>query len=107
MIPFKLTHSPLEILHFEASRVFFLSLSCFKELKFTIKLFTGRKLHGLLIQMQNISLRSLGMCRKQSVKIVFGFKSDECTAVLTFTFLFLSSPLFLLFLPHFFPFAEH
>ena len=102
MIPFKLTHSPLEILHFEASRVFFLSLSCFKELKLTIKLFTGRKLHGLLIQMQNISLRSLGMCRKQNVKIVFGFKSDECTAVLTFTFLFLSSPLFLLFLPQFF-----
>ena len=32
--------------------------------------------------------------------IVFGFKSD--TAVLTFTFRFLSSPLFSLFLPHFF-----
>ena len=34
-----------------------------------------------------------------------GFKSDR--AVLTFTFLFLSSPLFSLFLPHFFPLAGH
>ena len=46
--------------------------------------------------MQNISFRSLGMCRKQNFKIVFGFKSDS--AVLTFTFLFLSSSLFSLFL---------
>ena len=46
--------------------------------------------------MQNISLRSSGMRRKQN----FGFKSD--TAVLTFTFRFLSSPLFSLSLPHFF-----
>ena len=36
---------------------------------------------------------------------VFGFKSD--TAVLTFTFRFLSSLLFLLFLPHFFSLAGH
>ena len=45
----------------------------------------GRTLHGLLIQMQNISLRSSGMRRKQD----FGFKSD--TAVLTFPFRFLAS----------------
>ena len=38
-------------------------------------------------------------------KIFWGFKSD--TAVLTFTFCFLSSPLFSLFLPHFFSLAEH
>ena len=50
--------------------------------------------------MQNISLRSSGMRRKQNFEIVFGFKSD--TAVLTFTFRFLFSPLFSLFLPHFF-----
>ena len=50
--------------------------------------------------MQNISLRSSGMRRKQNFDIVFGFKSD--TAVLTFTFGFLSSLLFSLFLPHFF-----
>ena len=62
--------------------------------------FTGRTLCGLLIQMQNISLRSSGMRRKQNLEIVFGFKSD--TAVFTFTFRFLSSLLFLLFLPHFF-----
>jgi len=37
--------------------------------------------------MQNISLRSSGMRRKQNFEIVFGFKSD--TAVLTFTFRFL------------------
>ena len=81
---------------FEASRVVFWSLSCYKELKLTTNLFTGCTLHSLLIQMQNISLRSSGMHRKQTFKIVFRFKSD--TAVLTFTFHFLS-PLFLLFLP--------
>ena len=70
----------------------FWSLSCYKELKLTTNRFTGRTLGGLLIQMQNISLRSSGMYRKQNFKIVFGFKSD--TAVLTFTFRFLSSPLF-------------
>ena len=41
------------------------------------------------------------MRRKQI--FVLGFKSD--TAVLTFTFCFLSSPLFSLFVPHFFSFA--
>ena len=35
-----------------------LALSCYKELKLTTNPFTGRTLHGLLIQMQNISLRS-------------------------------------------------
>ena len=69
----------------------FWSLPCYKELKLTTNRFTGRTLRGLLIQMQNISLRSSGMR---------GFKSD--TAGLTFTFRFLSSPLFSLFLPHFF-----
>ena len=44
----------------------------------------------------NISLQSSGMRRKQN----FGSKSE--TAVLTFTLRFLSSPLFSLFLPHFF-----
>ena len=73
---------------FEASRVVFWSLSCYKELKLTTNRFTGRTLGGLLIQMQNISLRSSGMRRKQNFE--------------TFTFRFLSSPLFSLFLPHFF-----
>ena len=50
----------------EASRVVFWSLSCFKELKLTTNPFTGRTLHSLLIQMQNISLRSSGMRRKQN-----------------------------------------
>ena len=45
------------------------------------------------------------MHRKQSFEIVLGFKSD--TAVLTFTFCFLSSPLFSFFLPHFFSLAGH
>ena len=76
----------------------FWSLSCYKELKLTTNRFTGRTLRGLLIQMQNISLRSSGMRRIQN--FVFGFKSD--TAVLTFSFRFLSSLLFSLFLPHFF-----
>ena len=55
--------------------------------------------------MQNISLQSSGMCRKQNLEIVFEFKSD--TAVLTFTFRFLSSLLFSLFLPLFFSLAGH
>ena len=51
---------------FEASRVVFWSLSCYKELKLTTNRFTGGTLRGLLIQMQNISLRSSGMHRKQN-----------------------------------------
>ena len=85
---------------FKASRVVFWSLPCYKELKLTTNRFTGHTLRGLLIQMQNISLRSSGMRRKENFEIGFGFKSD--IAVLTFTFRFLSSLLFLLFLPHFF-----
>ena len=41
------------------------------ELKLTTNRFTGRTLGGLLIQMQNISSRSLGMRRKQNFEIVF------------------------------------
>ena len=52
--------------HFEASWVVFWSLSSYKELKLTTNRFTGRTLSGLLIQMQNISLRSSGMRRKQN-----------------------------------------
>ena len=88
---------------FEASQVVFWSLSCYKELKLTTNLFTGCTLHGLLIQMQNISLRSSRMLRKQNFDL--GVKSD--TAVLTFTFHFLSFPLFSLFLPLFFSLAGH
>ena len=83
----------------------FWSLSCYKELKLTTNPFTGHTPHGLLIQMQNISLRSSGMRKKQNFNIVFGFKND--TAVLTFTFPFLSSPRFLLFLLIFFSLAGH
>ena len=54
-------------------------------------------------QMQNISLRSSAMHRMHNFEIEL--KSD--TAVLTFTFRFLSSPSFSLFLPHFFSFAGH
>ena len=55
--------------------------------------------------MQNISLPSSGIHRKQNFETVFGFKSD--TEVFTFTFPFLSPPLFSLFLPHFFSLARH
>ena len=76
----ELTHSPLKILpnsktRFEASRAVFWSLSRYKELKLTIKPFTGRSLRGLLIQMQNISLRSSGMRRKQNFEISLYFSS--------------------------------
>ena len=50
---------------FEASRAVFWSLSCYKELKLTIKPFTGHTLHNFLIQMQNISLGSSGMHKAQ------------------------------------------
>ena len=85
----------------------FWSLSCYKELKLTMKPFTctGRTLCGLLIQIQTISLWTSGMHRRQIFEISFGLKSD--TRVLTFTFRFLFFPLFLLFLPHFFSFAGH
>ena len=43
--------------------------------------------------------------QKAKFRDSFGFKSD--TAVMTFTFCFLSSPLFSLFLPHFFSLAGH
>ena len=45
-------------------------LSCHKELKLTIKPFTGHTLCRFLIQLQNISLQSLGMCRKQNLEIL-------------------------------------
>ena len=41
---------------FEACRVVFWSLSCYKEPKPTTKPFTGCTVRSLLIQMQNISL---------------------------------------------------
>ena len=56
-------------------------------LKLTTKPFTSCVLCNLLIHMQNNSLRSSQMCRKQNFKVVFGFKSG--TAVLTFPFCFL------------------
>ena len=71
-----LTHSLLEILpktRFEARRVVFWSLSCYQELKLTTNRFTGRTLRGLLIQMQNISLRSSGMRRKQNFAFLASF----------------------------------
>ena len=48
---------------FEASRAVFRPLSCYKELKLTTKLFKGRTLRGLLIQMQNLA-RALENFRK-------------------------------------------
>ena len=93
---------PWKFCRIEASRAVFWSLLCYKELELTIKPFTNRILHGLLIQMQNITLQSLGIHRKQNLEIAFGFKSD--LAVLTFTFHFLSSPLFFAFLASFFVF---
>ena len=57
-------------MHFEASQVVFWSLSCYKELKLTTNQFTGCTLHGLLIQMQNISFRSSGVHRKQNFEIL-------------------------------------
>ena len=44
-------------------------------------------------------------CAESKISKIFGFKTD--TTVVTFTFRFLSSPLFSLFLPHFFSLAGH
>ena len=55
--------------------------------------------------MQSISLRSSDIRKKQNIERFWGFTSH--TAVLTFTFRFLSSPLFSLSLPHFFSLAGH
>ena len=75
---------------FEASQVVFWSLSCYKELKLTTNRFTGRTLRGLLIQMQNISLRSSGMRRKQNFEFL-GLKVTQQSWLLLFAF---SPPLF-------------
>ena len=68
----------------------FLSLSCYKELKLTTNPFTGRTLHGLLIQMQYISLRSLGCSENK----ILGFKSYFSLSLLPSFFAFLASCFF-------------
>ena len=92
-------------MHVKASRAVFWSLSGYKELKLTTKPFSDHALCCFLIQMQNISLRSLGIWRKQSFEIVVGFESD--TAVSTFSFRFLSAPFFYFSCLIFFSFAGH
>ena len=80
-----LTHLPPEILlktRFEARWAVFWSLSCYKELKLSTKPFTGRKLRGPLIQMQN------ARCAETRISI------------------WLIDFYFSLFLTHFFSFAE-
>ena len=65
-----LTHCPWKFrqtMYFEASQAVFWSPSCYRELKLTTKSFTGCMLCGLLTQMQNISLQSLVMHRKQNL----------------------------------------
>ena len=57
-------------MRFEAGREVFLSLSGYKELKITTKLFEGRTFRGVLIQMQNISLRSSGNAYAQKAKFL-------------------------------------
>ena len=104
-----LTHPPsgdfAEKTRFEAWAVFW-ALSCYKELKLTTKLITGRTLCSLLIQMQHVSLWGSGMRRKQNFEIVFGLKSD--TAVLTLLFGFTSLlPSYFAFLASFFSPAGH
>ena len=68
------------------------------EFKTTNSHHTCTTLHSLLIQMQNISLRGLGMHRKQNFEIAFAFKSDNSLDLL-FTF---SPPIFFAFLASFF-----
>ena len=62
--------------HFEAIQAVFWSPSCYKDLELTTKPFTSHALSGLLTHMQNISLQSSGMPRKQNFAIAFGFTSN-------------------------------
>ena len=62
--------------HFEAIQAVYWSPSCYKDLELTTKPFTSHALSGLLTHMQNISLQSSGMPRKQNFAIAFGFTSD-------------------------------
>ena len=50
-------------------------------------------------------LSKFGMCKKQNFEVVIEFKSD--TALFTFSFCLVSSPLLLLFLPHFYLLLEN
>ena len=76
-----------------------------KELKLTTNPLTGRTLDAYTSDPDaKYQLAKFGHAQKAKFR-VFGFESE--TAVLTFTFRFLSSPLFLLFLPHFFSPAGH
>ena len=72
------------------------SLSCYKELKLTTNRFTGHTLRGLLIQMQNISLRSSGMRRKQNFESSLDFYFS--LSLLPSFFAFLASFFFFLLL---------
>ena len=58
----------------------------------------------LLFNSHFTTWRILGMRRKQNFEIVFGFKSD--TAILTFSFRFLSTPLHSILLSFFFLFLD-
>ena len=65
------THSPLEILLKNISQAVFWSLSCYKELKLTIKPFIAWILRGLLIQMQN-ELAKFRHAQKTNFRDSFG-----------------------------------
>ena len=54
----------------EGSQVVFGSLSCYREPILPLTPFKGHRLRSLFIQIQNISLQSLGMCRKQNFEKV-------------------------------------
>ena len=86
----KTAKCPMFNFDWDCSWVIFGSLSCYKELKQTKTLLTCHALGNVLIEMQNISFWSSGMCRKQNFEIAVGVNSD--TADLTFSFSFLSSP---------------
>ena len=93
------THSPWKICgktRFEASQVVFWSLLCYKDLKLTTKLFTGRTLHGLLIQMAKLFACKVQACTGSKI---FGFKKWHSS--LDFYFLLSLLPTFFTFLTSF------
>ena len=101
-----LTNSPLEILTktmFWASWEVFLSLSCYKALKLTIKPSTG----CTLIQMENTSFAKVRHAQKPKFRdsLILGFKVTQQSWLLIFAF---SLPLCFCFsCLFFFFFAEH
>ena len=80
-----------------------IQLSCFSSLSGYKEDTTSLCARPTLLEMQNSSFQSTVMRRRQNFEKILKVTQQS----MEFSFPFLSSPLILLFLPHFFPFAGH